>query len=215
VKFVNGSFLSSFDGVFDANFGLQYTTSGTTWLLASGWTFTPSYAYNSSSAANVTYTFSGAALSVLGVRVVGQVHTSNSANNSWFDQATEVQAFSGGTTMAIIPSASGLTPQGPASSNPTAFAGLEKVPSVVPLASNPAGRSANGPLSTSIDPIATVTPASPPKAAWPEAKVHRFRSARGHVFAGPLRLTVFRRGHGAQSAADSLFRHARDRFRRP
>ena len=59
------------------HFGLQYTTDGTTWIPVSGWTFTPSYAYNSSSAANVTYTFSGPAFTVLGVRVVGEVHTSN------------------------------------------------------------------------------------------------------------------------------------------
>jgi hypothetical protein len=93
VKFTNGSFSSSFDGVFDANFGLQYTLDGTTWLPAIGWTVTPSYAYNSSSAANVTYTFSGPALAVLGVRVVGQVHTSDVGNNSWFVRATEVQVF--------------------------------------------------------------------------------------------------------------------------
>ena len=94
VKFTNGSFSSSYDGVFDANFGLQYTTDGTTWLPVTGWTVTPSYAYNSSSAANVTYTFSGPPLTVLGVRVVGQVHTSDVGNNSWFGRATEVQVFS-------------------------------------------------------------------------------------------------------------------------
>ncbi|HSZ54098.1 MAG TPA: immunoglobulin domain-containing protein, partial [Tepidisphaeraceae bacterium] len=93
VTFTNGSFSSSYDGVFDANFGLQYTTDGTTWLPATGWTVTPNYAYNSSSAANVTYTFSGPALTVLGVRVVGQVHTSNTGTNSWFVRATEVQVF--------------------------------------------------------------------------------------------------------------------------
>ena len=59
----------------------------------SGWTLTPSYAYNSKLAANVTYTFSGPALTVRGVRVVGQVHTSNVGNKSWFDRATEVQVY--------------------------------------------------------------------------------------------------------------------------
>jgi hypothetical protein len=82
-------------GVFDANFGLQYRTDGTTWLPLSGWTVSPTYAYNSSSAGNATYTFSGPALGVLGVRVVGQVHTSDVGNNSWFARATEVQVFSG------------------------------------------------------------------------------------------------------------------------
>jgi fibronectin type 3 domain-containing protein len=93
VKYTNGSFSSSYDGVFDANFGLQYTTNGTTWLPVTGWTVTPNYAYNSAAAGNVTYTFSGPALTVLGVRVVGQVHTSDVGNNSWFARATEVQVF--------------------------------------------------------------------------------------------------------------------------
>ncbi|MGO9601160.1 MAG: IPT/TIG domain-containing protein [Isosphaeraceae bacterium] len=93
VNFINGSYSASDDGVFDANFGMQYTTNGTTWVAASSWTITPSYAYNSSSAARVTYTFTGPALNVLGVRIVGQVHTSNSGVNSWFDRATEVQVY--------------------------------------------------------------------------------------------------------------------------
>jgi O-glycosyl hydrolase len=59
----------------------------------SGWTVTPTYAYNSAASAGVTYTFSGPALTALGVRVVGQVHTSDVGNNSWFVRASEVQVF--------------------------------------------------------------------------------------------------------------------------
>jgi methionine-rich copper-binding protein CopC len=94
VVFVNGSFnASSYDGVFDNNFGLQVTTDGNTWTSVSGWSLSPAYAYNSASAASVSYTFTGPALSVLGVRVVGQVHSISSGSDSWYENAAEVQAF--------------------------------------------------------------------------------------------------------------------------
>jgi hypothetical protein len=103
VRFINGAFNSStYDGVFDANFGLQYTTNGTTWIAASGWTFTPNYAYDLPAAAGVTYTFTGPALTVMGVRVVGQVNTSSIGNNSWYDVATQVEVFSGGTAAQVF-----------------------------------------------------------------------------------------------------------------
>ena len=90
----NGSFSASYDGVFDANFGLQYTTNGTTWLAASGWTFTPSYAYNSSSAANVTYTFYRSRFEPFWVCASSaRCIRATSGNNSWFDRATEVQVY--------------------------------------------------------------------------------------------------------------------------
>jgi hypothetical protein len=104
VTFTNGSFNSStYDGVFDNNFGLQTTTDGTTWTSVSGWSLSPAYQYNVPAAAGVTYTFTGPAVSVLGIRVVGQVH-SLSGNDSWYDIATEVQAFglrSGGSTGSV------------------------------------------------------------------------------------------------------------------
>jgi hypothetical protein len=104
VTFTNGSFNnSSFDGVFDNNFGLQVSTDGTTWTGVSGWSLSPAYAYNAPAAAGVTYTFSGPALSVLGVRVVGQVH-SLSGDDSYFDNATEVQAFRATATTAVASS---------------------------------------------------------------------------------------------------------------
>jgi hypothetical protein len=93
ITFTNGSFNSgSYDGVFDNNFGLQFTTDGTTWTNVGGWSVSPAYPYNVPAAAGVTYTFTGPVQSVLGFRVVGQVH-SLSGNDSWFDDATEVQAF--------------------------------------------------------------------------------------------------------------------------
>ncbi|HSZ59474.1 MAG TPA: dockerin type I domain-containing protein, partial [Tepidisphaeraceae bacterium] len=77
---------------FDNNFGLQITTDGTTWTNVGGWSVSPAYPYNVPAAAGVTYTFTGPVQSVLGFRVVGQIH-SLSGNDSWFDDATEVQAF--------------------------------------------------------------------------------------------------------------------------
>jgi hypothetical protein len=105
VTFTNGSFnASSYDGVFDNNFGLETTTDGATWSLVSGWSLSPAYQYNVSAAAGQTYTFTGPALSVRGVRVVGQVH-SLAGNDSWFDNATEVQAFAApSATLAVSPS---------------------------------------------------------------------------------------------------------------
>jgi O-glycosyl hydrolase len=93
VTFTNGSFnASSFDGVFDNNFGLQTTTDGVTWSPLGAWSLSPAYPYNMPAAAGQTYTFTGPAVTLLGVRVVGQVH-SLSGNDSWFVNATEVQAF--------------------------------------------------------------------------------------------------------------------------
>src|SRR5262249_19659736 len=91
--FTNGSFnSSSFDGVFDNNFGLQTTSDRVTWTNATGWSLLPAYPYDVAAAANVTYVFTGPTVSVLGVRVVGQVH-SLSGNDSYYDNPTEVQPF--------------------------------------------------------------------------------------------------------------------------
>jgi hypothetical protein len=93
VVFTNGAYTSSQDGVFDANFGLQFTTDGIHWTNATGWSVSPAYAYNSSRASGVSYVFTGPAARVLGFRVVGQVYTSPTGVNSWYDNANEVQAF--------------------------------------------------------------------------------------------------------------------------
>ncbi len=101
VVFVNGAYTSSGDGVFDANLTLQFTTNGTTWQNASGWSLSPAYAYDSPSAGGVTYTFSGATASVLGLRVVGQIYTAT--NSSWYELMNEVEAFTpSGTSSAVL-----------------------------------------------------------------------------------------------------------------
>ena len=56
VKFKNGSWDSKLNGAFTANFKLQVTDDGTTWV-DSGWTPAPAYNYDSPSSAGVVYTF--------------------------------------------------------------------------------------------------------------------------------------------------------------
>jgi methionine-rich copper-binding protein CopC len=110
VTFTNGSFnSSSYDGVFDNHFALQLTTDGSTWTNVSGWSLSPAYPYNVAAAAGVSYTFSGGSITALGVRAVGQVH-SLSGNDSWFDNATEVQAYAG--AVSTPPAVTGVSPNG-------------------------------------------------------------------------------------------------------
>ena len=90
VDFVNGTWLSSYDGGFSSSVSLQYTTDGSIWS-NSGWIIAPSYAYNSSAVSGSTYTFIGTPLSVLGVRVSGQVRTTSSS--SYWDNMREVRAY--------------------------------------------------------------------------------------------------------------------------
>src|SRR5262249_44596417 len=85
--FTKGTHTGPQDGVIDANSRLQVTTDGTTWQNAAGWTLSPSYAYNSPKASGASYTFTGPATKVLGFRVVGQVYTSATGVNSWYDEA--------------------------------------------------------------------------------------------------------------------------------
>jgi hypothetical protein len=92
VAFINGTWESTLDGSFDANMTLQTTTNGTTWTNSS-WTVSPSYAYNASNA-GTTFTFSGSAVSVLGVRISGQLHTS--VNTSYYELMREVMAYTSG-----------------------------------------------------------------------------------------------------------------------
>jgi hypothetical protein len=91
VSFVQGTTGSSTsgDGWFEANFGLEVSTDGTSWS-AQAWSSAPAYGY-SSGVSGKTFTFSGAPLSgVRGVRVVGQVNT---AGKSWWAAANEVMVF--------------------------------------------------------------------------------------------------------------------------
>ena len=93
VMYYNGSFTPDQDGVFAAEFGLQFSPDGTTWTNAGPtWVVAPAYAYNSPSSANVSFAFTGDIATVLGVRCVGRVHTS-SVQGSWVASATELQAF--------------------------------------------------------------------------------------------------------------------------
>jgi hypothetical protein len=92
--YINGAYTSSQDGVFDKGFTLQFTLDGKTWFNApSTWVANVSYKYNSSGAANEVITFTGPAMSVLGFRFVGEVHTSNSGVNSWYAITKQVEAF--------------------------------------------------------------------------------------------------------------------------
>lgn len=91
VAFVQGTTgtASAGDGWFEANFGLQLSSDGTTWT-AAAWSATPPYTY-SSAVSGKTYSFSGPAVAgVRGVRVVGQVNT---VGKSWWDAANEILVF--------------------------------------------------------------------------------------------------------------------------
>ena len=112
VEFVNGSTAGgtyAAYGYFMANFRLQTSTDGTTWVDATGWTLTPAYPYGSA-AGDQTYTFAGQATGVLGVRVVGQVGTSM-YSGSWHVMAREVRVWgaAGGTSPALSFEAETLT----------------------------------------------------------------------------------------------------------
>ncbi len=77
VVFVSGTYDADLwndpDGNFSADFHLQLSDDGSTWLDATGWTLAPTYPYNAT-AANCDYVFAGSATGVVGVRVIGQVH---------------------------------------------------------------------------------------------------------------------------------------------
>ena len=94
VVFVEGaSDASTFgdpDGNFTANFRLEFSTDGSTWTDAAGWTLAPTYPYDST-AANRDYVFSGSATGILGVRVAGQVHPD--FLRSGYSRAREVQVW--------------------------------------------------------------------------------------------------------------------------
>jgi hypothetical protein len=93
VVYMNGSYTTNSDGVFAAEFGLQFSPDGVIWTNAGPtWVVTPGYTYNSPSSADGSFTFTGDVASVQGVRCVGRVHTSQT-DGSWVAFATELQAF--------------------------------------------------------------------------------------------------------------------------
>jgi hypothetical protein len=103
VAFVNGMWDSKGNGAFCANLSLQTTTDGVTWT-DSGWAVSPSYSYDSSAAALQTYTFTGSAnITVLGVRISGEVHCTD--NDSWYVYMREVIANAPGPQTVWSPSA--------------------------------------------------------------------------------------------------------------
>lgn len=87
VKFINGA-ITNGDGYLEANIKLQFSTNGSTWA-DSNWTISPAYPYTSD-AAGVTYIFSGTAVGVKGVRVVGQVAV---LDRSYFWTVKEIQIY--------------------------------------------------------------------------------------------------------------------------
>ena len=95
VTYINGPFDQNQNGVFDANFGLQFSPDGTTWTNAGPeWTVSPAYGYNSPAAGNTAFVFSGGQVTTRGVRGIGLVRTSETSQNSWVASATEIlQAF--------------------------------------------------------------------------------------------------------------------------
>ena len=87
-SFVSGSWnTTTKDGSFTANMTLQYTTDGTTWN-ETGWRVSPSYTYDGVNNGGITYTFTGSALTVKGIRVSGKIHTSGSY--SWYANIREI-----------------------------------------------------------------------------------------------------------------------------
>jgi len=86
VTFINGADDTHGNGFWQSGFGLQYTTNGSTWVAASGWTVSPAYP-NSSSAWRQTYRFTGSTLTgVMGIRVVGAT-----GGNSYSGSVIELQ----------------------------------------------------------------------------------------------------------------------------
>jgi uncharacterized protein YjdB len=100
VEFYNG-YINPNDpnenGTFTANVKVQYLSNGTWTDAPSGWALSSPSTYpytNRNAGSDQTFTFTGSALpSTTGIRVVGQVHTTN---ESWGIYVREVKAYTGG-----------------------------------------------------------------------------------------------------------------------
>jgi YD repeat-containing protein len=168
VEYTNGSYTAR-GGVFTANFKLQLSTNGTTWT-DSGWTCTPAYPYDSSSAAGKTYTCNGVAASVKGARIVGQVRTRTPVGISRYTNARELKVFA--TTSGPTPTATRTptptstftpTPTRTPTPNPSVSATPTPTPSVKP-SSSPTPTPSLTPTSTpTLKPTSTPTPGSQTK----------------------------------------------------
>lgn len=102
VEFINGTFRGVVnnvmdDGCFDADMKLQISVDGKIWTDAIGWAVTPEYEYMNTSVSGTTFTFTGSANNILGIRVTGQVHSSE-ATGSWEARVREISAYSSQTT---------------------------------------------------------------------------------------------------------------------
>lgn len=164
VKFVNGSFTAGGDGVFCANMTLQFTSDGTTWT-DSGWGFSPTYNYDTAAAASKTYSFGGANTSVLGARIVGQVHC-GAAGRSWRVNVIEVQAFSNASTSTATPSIATNTPA-PATPTNTVIPATATETPAAPTPTNTAvpataTETLAAPTPTNTPSVATLTPTRTP-----------------------------------------------------
>jgi hypothetical protein len=110
VIYINGSINPILDGVFAADFKLQFSPDGVGWNDAGPeWTVAPPYTYNSAASAFASFTFTGGLAAASGVRCVGQVHTSEAPfpPNSWVAFATELQAFMGVEALPLLYAAVG------------------------------------------------------------------------------------------------------------
>ncbi len=100
----NGGISPLGDGVFSAEFGLQFSLDGTTWSDAGPtWALSSAYPYDSAAAANRSFAFSGDPISVRGVRCVGLVHTSDTSG-SWAGSVRELESLAAPTLPVPLPS---------------------------------------------------------------------------------------------------------------
>lgn len=89
---INGDYVNG-DGVFMNGMTLQMTTDGVTWSVLP-WTLSPTYSYNSAAAGGATYTFTGTSMTVKGIRVSGQVKTSQTGDWSGYMAIKELTSTS-------------------------------------------------------------------------------------------------------------------------
>ena len=118
-EFINGPYAGgTADGSFNANLKIQTSTDGITWTNATGWTVSPNYAYGQSSIGNATFTFTGSASNIKGIRVSGQLRTCGTTSCSWEAAMKELKAY--GTTYSAARLANPATVAAVASLAPVA-----------------------------------------------------------------------------------------------
>lgn len=94
VEFINGYYTGGNDnGCFEADFKLQISLDSVSWTDAVGWTVSPEYEYLNTSVSGATFTFFGRSTDIRGIRVTGQVRTSETSG-SWEGRVKEITAYS-------------------------------------------------------------------------------------------------------------------------